>query len=158
MANKINLWARLLDGEKAHMLLGNLLKNGTLDNLFDTHPPFQIDGNLGATAGIAEMLIQSHMDYISLIPALPNSWSDGSFSGLKARGNFEVSAIWKNGNIKSAKILSNSGNECIVDYQDIESVVVKDSRDKLIHFDITSNKNIKFNTKKGECYTIENII
>lgn len=158
MANKINLWARLLDGEKAHMLLGNLLKNGTLDNLFDTHPPFQIDGNLGATAGIAEMLIQSHMDYISLIPDLPNSWSDGSFSGLKARGNFEVSAIWKNGNIKSTKILSNSGNECIVDYQDIENVVVKDSRGKLIHFDITSNKNIKFNTKKGECYTIENII
>lgn len=157
MANKINLWSRLLDGEKAHMLLGNLLKNGTLDNLFDTHPPFQIDGNLGATSGIAEMLIQSHMDYISLIPAIPTSWSDGSFSGLKARGNFEVSAEWKNSNLKSATILSKSGNECSLDYPGIENVVVKDSNGKSVKFTVTPEGRIKFNTVKGETYTVENI-
>lgn len=157
MANKINLWSRLLDGEKAHMLLGNLLKNGTLDNLFDTHPPFQIDGNLGATSGISEMLIQSHMDYISLIPALPTAWSDGSFSGLKSRGNFEVSANWKNSNLKSATILSKSGNECIVDYPGIKDVTVKDSKGKSVTFNVTPEGRIKFNTEKGETYKIENI-
>lgn len=157
MANKINLWARLLDGEKSHMLLGNLLKNGTLDNLFDTHPPFQIDGNLGATSGIAEMLIQSHMDYISLIPALPTAWSDGSFSGLKARGNFEVSADWKNCNLKSATILSKSGNECTIDYPGIKNVKVTNSKGKNVNFKVNEEGRITFNTKKGESYKIENI-
>ncbi|MEN8434452.1 glycoside hydrolase N-terminal domain-containing protein [Clostridium septicum] len=157
MANKINLWARLLDGEKAHMLLGNLLKNGTLDNLFDTHPPFQIDGNFGATAGISEMLIQSHMGYISLIPSLPNSWADGSYSGLKARGNFEVSANWKNSNLKSATIVSGSGNECIIDYPGIKDAILKDANGNNITLIVTEEGRIKFSTEKGMTYTIENI-
>ncbi|MBX7363823.1 glycoside hydrolase N-terminal domain-containing protein [Clostridium chauvoei] len=157
MANKINLWARLLDGEKAHMLLGNLLKNGTLDNLFDTHPPFQIDGNLGATSGIGEMLIQSHMDYISLIPAIPNAWTNGSYSGLKARGNFEVSVNWENSNLKSATILSGSGNECALDYPGIKDAIVKDSNGNNVTFVITEEGRIRFSTEKGMVYTIENI-
>ena len=133
MGWKLNQWARLHDGNHAYTLYRNLLKKGTNNNLWDVHPPFQIDGNFGGTAGITEMLLQSHMGFIHLLPSLPDAWKDGSVEGLCARGNFEVSIFWENGILKKAEILSKSGEPCTVMY---------------------GQSKITFKTKKGKTYII----
>ena len=129
-ANKINLWARLGDGNRAYKLLAEQLKSSTLPNLWCSHPPFQIDGNFGATSGMAEMLLQSHTAYLVPLAALPDAWSTGSVSGLMARGHFEVSMSWEDKKLLQLTILSRSGGDLRVSYPDIEKSVIKMNQEK----------------------------
>lgn len=133
MGWKLNQWARLQDGNRAYTLFGNLLKNGTNDNLWDSHPPFQIDGNFGGTAGVTEMLLQSHMGFIQLLPALPAVWHEGCFTGVRARGNFSIDMEWKDNNLTQAVIHSGSGLPCHLRYK---------------------KSTLSFDTEAGKDYTV----
>ncbi len=150
---RINLWARLKDGNRAYKILKVLLTyvqpagadnvnyvagGGTYPNLLDAHPPFQIDGNFGSAASMIERLRQSSDEEgITLLPALPDAWKSGSVSGICARGGFELTMSWKNGVLKRVDVLSKNGNRCRIKYKD---------------------KVMSFNTKKGTHYLLNQLI
>lgn len=143
LAWKINLWARLKDGDHAYKLLQDLLKpaiqngketGGTYNNMFDAHPPFQIDGNFGGAAGIAEMLMQSNEEAIELLPALPQALTEGNIAGMRATGNFQLNFSWRNGKLEQVSITSFSGMDCTLKYKQ-HSIHFPTSKNKTYHFD-----------------------
>ena len=157
MGQRINTWARLGEGNKAHELIQNLFKGGIYPNLWDTHAPFQIDGNFGYTSGVSEMLLQSNMGYLNLLPAIPDVWADGSVDGLIARGNFEVDMDWAKTSLTKAEILSKNGGECEIGYPGIAKAKIVDSKGAEVTVEKVSEDRIKFNTTKGETYTMTEI-
>ena len=164
MAWKVNFWARLRDGNRAHGILKYALnyvsatsnEGGVFSNLFDVHPVriFQIDGNFGTTAGMTEMLAQSQGDCIELLPALPNVWNSGSFKGIKARGNFEINAKWNNGQLQNAEITSNLGNLCVLKYDGIEDFKITERGGGTVATTIIAANKISFETETGKIYDI----
>lgn len=159
---KIACWARLFDGDHAYKLLKAALersthtvsKGGVYDNLLDSHPPFQIDGNFGATAGIAEMLLQSNMGFVHLLPALPSVWARGNFSGLRAEGNFTIDLRWENHKATNCTINSGSGELCRIYYPDIKVKSIVNENGEPIMLNREQKNMISFATKKNEKYEL----
>ena len=159
-AYQMCLWARAFDGNKAHEILGAFINDHVTDNLWDLYDAkynrcFQIEANFGATAGVSEMLLQSSATgYIEPLAALPDAWHTGSYTGLVARGNFEVSASWEDGLAKSFNILSKSGGKVSVSYPSIANAVVRDGNGKRVNCTVDDNNLISFETEKGQTYVI----
>lgn len=146
LAWKVNLWARLKDGDHTLLMVNKLLepaitpsgdeKGGAYPNLLDAHPPFQIDGNFGGAAGIAEMIVQSHLGYIDLLPSLPSQLPDGNIKGVCARGGFELYIEWSDGELKGVEVLSKAGNDCVLKHGE-----------KQIRFPTKQNQRYRFDGK-----------
>ncbi|MDX8045163.1 glycoside hydrolase family 95 protein [Gracilibacillus sp. S3-1-1] len=142
----INMWARLFKSEKSYENVVELLKQSTLPNLFDNHPPFQIDGNFGGTAGIAEMLMQSHQQEIHLLPALPKVWKNGCVKGLKARGGYEIACKWEEHQLIEATIHANQSGICRVRIPNYAKIMIKNqpftqTNPYLFEFTVEANKS-----------------
>ncbi|MBJ8350434.1 glycoside hydrolase N-terminal domain-containing protein [Streptococcus sp. CSL7508-lung] len=156
-ANKINLWARLLDGNRAHRLLSEQLKGSTLTNLWDTHTPFQIDGNFGATSGMTEMLLQSHTGYIAPLPALPDAWKTGQVSGLVARGNVEVDMSWEEKNLTKLVLKAKKDGGIQLDYPSIEKATVLINGEKVDAVTVQSGR-IALELKNGDTVVVSDFL
>lgn len=148
----INLWTRLEEGELAYENIRQLFAKSTLNNLLDTHPPFQIDGNFGACAAIAEMLLQSHNGYIKFLPAVPKAWSVGSTKGLIARGGFEVSFDWKDNKVTKASIVSKAGEKCSIFTKEQVKVLCGDNEIPIKY--IEEDSTVEFETEKEKVYHV----
>ncbi len=151
LAHRLNAWARTGDGNRAYRLYGNLLGMRTLPNLWDTHPPFQIDGNFGGTSGVAEMLLQSHEKYIAPLACIPDEWTDGSFHGLRARGGFVFDVQWKNGCVDEITVYSDAGNVCRIRYPGISRAQTD------FAFTVIDENRIEFTTEAGKRYALPGI-
>ena len=150
-ALKISNWARLHDGKRAYKLLKEQIHGNFYSNLLSFHPPFQMDANFGYAGGLGEMLMQSHMGFIHLLPALPPAWSDGSIRGMLARGSFEVDISWKDGKFSAAKIHSLKGGPCRLLVKNAFTIKHKSQTLKLTK---AANGIASFSTKPGESYTV----
>lgn len=154
IAHRMNCRARLKEGEKAHGLYQRLISEKTTPNLWTLHPPFQIDANFGAMAGVVEMLLQSHEECIELLPALPKAWENGSYRGLVARGDFVVDAQWKDGRATHITVISRNGGECRVAYPGIGNARVTDAAGDPVAANKEPGDRIRFSTTKGGRYTL----
>ncbi|MBQ7861956.1 MAG: glycoside hydrolase family 95 protein [Clostridia bacterium] len=152
LAVRLLSYARLHQGNDCEEIITNIISKTILKNLFGTHPPFQIDGNFGYTAGVCEMLLQSHLPHIHLLPALPDSWKTGEINGICARGGFEIGLKWADGKLKNGTVKSLLGNECKLMY-DGKVILVEDENGKEIET-VFDNGITSFRTEKGKIYKI----
>lgn len=158
LAWKLNMWARLYDGNHAYALFRNLLRltkpgdkhGGAYANLFDAHPPFQIDGNFAGTAGVIEMLLQSQNDELHLLPALPDAWRDGAVRGIVGRGGYVVDIDWQGGRLKQARILATRDGQCVIRTREPVTVRGLGARARRDAFGYT----LRFGARKGRAYLV----
>ena len=150
LAHRLNAWARTGDGNRSHRLFSNLLGKRTLPNLWDFHPPFQIDGNFGGTSGVAEMLLQSHESAIVPLPSLPDAWAEGSYTGLAARGGFTLDVSWKDGCAHTITVHSHAGQPCTLRYPGLGQAKIGFAAD-------ICGDTVTFATEIGGTYTFAEI-